>query len=90
MQYSILGAGLLVLSTNFEPSQQVKPGTNTPAYFFYSVNEEKRSVIALTPVANVIKLLTAVSYAFSKQALAFIPGKLFQPSLIFAVRPEPT
>jgi hypothetical protein len=87
LQYSILGAGLLVLSTNFEPSQQAKPGTNTPAYFFYSVNEEEKSVIALTPVENVIKLFVAVSYAFSKQALAFVPGKPFQPSLMFGVRP---
>jgi hypothetical protein len=33
----------------------------------------------MTPVANVIKLFTAVSYNFS-----FVPGKPFQPSLMFA------
>jgi hypothetical protein len=39
---------------------------------------------------NVIKLLTDVSYEFSQKARAFVPGKPFQPSLIFMVRPEPT
>ncbi len=35
-------------------------------------------------MANVIKLFTAVSYDFSYQARAFVPGKPFQPSLMFA------
>ncbi len=34
-------------------------------------------------MANVIKLFTAVSYAFSELARAFAPGKPFQPSLMF-------
>ncbi len=34
----------------------------------------KKVYITLTPVANVIKLFTAVSYTFSKQARAFVPG----------------
>ncbi len=34
--------------------------------------------------ADVKKLFTAVSYAFSYEARAFIPGKPFQPSLMFA------
>ncbi len=41
----------------------------------------------LTPicgqVANVIKLFTAVSYAFSWQARAFVPDKSIQPSQMF-------
>jgi hypothetical protein len=37
-----------------------------------------------SPGANVIKLFTAVSYDFSLKARAFIPGKPFQPSLMFA------
>jgi hypothetical protein len=35
------------------------------------------------PVANFVKLFTAVSYDFSKYALAFVLGKPFQPSLMF-------
>jgi hypothetical protein len=38
----------------------------------------------LPPGANVIKLFTAVSYEFSKQARAFVHGKPFHPSLMFA------
>jgi len=34
-------------------------------------------------VANVMKLLTAVSYDFSKQAKVFVPVNPFQPSLTF-------
>jgi hypothetical protein len=34
-------------------------------------------------VANVKKLFTAVSYDFSKYARVFVPGKPFQPSLMF-------
>ncbi len=37
----------------------------------------------LTPGANVIKLFTALSYDFSLKARAFVPGKPFQPSLMF-------
>jgi hypothetical protein len=33
---------------------------------------------------NVIKRFTAVSYDISLQARAFVPGKPFQPSLMFA------
>ncbi len=40
--------------------------------------------MTLTPVANVIKLFTAVSYEFSLLARVFVPGKPFQPSLMFA------
>jgi hypothetical protein len=35
------------------------------------------------PVAKVIKQFTAVSYNFLKYAWAFVPGKPFQPSLMF-------
>jgi hypothetical protein len=35
------------------------------------------------PVPNVIKLFTVVSYDFSYQARVFVPGKPFQPSLMF-------
>ncbi len=34
-------------------------------------------------VANVLKLFTAISYAFSQLARAFVSGKPFQPSLMF-------
>ncbi len=34
--------------------------------------------------ANVIKLFMAVSYDFSKYVNAFVPGKPFQPTLIFS------
>jgi hypothetical protein len=40
--------------------------------------------ILLLPGANVIKLFTAISYEFLYQARAFVPGKLFQSSLMFA------
>jgi hypothetical protein len=39
-------------------------------------------------VANVIKLFTAVSYDFSKYARAFVPGKPFQPRLMFVGEAE--
>jgi hypothetical protein len=39
----------------------------------------------LTPSGgNSIKLFTTVIYGFSKQARVFVPGKPFQPSLMFA------
>jgi hypothetical protein len=41
-----------------------------------------------SPGANVTKLFMAVSYDFSLQARAFVPGKPFQPSLMFAGRAE--
>jgi hypothetical protein len=34
--------------------------------------------------ANVIKLITAVSYVFSYQARVFVPCKPFQDSIVFA------
>ncbi len=37
----------------------------------------------MTPGANVIKHFTVVSYDFSFKARAFVPGKPFQPSLMF-------
>ncbi len=37
----------------------------------------------LNTYVNVIKLFTAVSYDFSQKARAFVPDKLFQPSLNF-------
>ena len=33
--------------------------------------------------ANVIKLFTAVIYKFSYSVRVFVPGKIFQPSLMF-------
>jgi hypothetical protein len=39
----------------------------------------------LGPGANVIKLFTTVSYDFS-YATEFVPGKPFQPSLMFVGR----
>ncbi len=39
--------------------------------------------IALTPVPNVTKLFTSVIYEILLEAKAFVPGKPFQPSLIF-------
>jgi hypothetical protein len=38
--------------------------------------------------ANVMKLLTAVSYEFLYYAGAFVPGKPFQPSQMFAGKAE--
>ncbi len=38
----------------------------------------------MTPVANVIRLFTAVGYDVSKYARTFVSGKLFQSSLMFA------
>ncbi len=35
-------------------------------------------------MANIFKLFTVVSYDFSKKARAFVPGKPFQPSVMFA------
>jgi hypothetical protein len=36
--------------------------------------------------ANVIKLITAVSYEFSQKARVFAPEKTFQPSLMFVAK----
>jgi hypothetical protein len=41
-----------------------------------------------SPVADVIKLFTAVSYTFSKKARAFVPGRPFHLSLKFAGKAE--
>jgi hypothetical protein len=40
--------------------------------------------VTKTPGVNVIKLFTVVSYELSQSARAFVLGKPFQPSLIFA------
>ncbi len=40
----------------------------------------------MTPGANVINLCISVIYKFSYQAKCLIPGKLFQPSLIFLAK----
>jgi hypothetical protein len=39
------------------------------------------------PRANVIKLFADVIYKFSKYARVFVPGKFFQPSLMFVGKP---
>jgi hypothetical protein len=46
------------------------------------------SFITWVPRANVIKLFTAVSCAFSYRA--FVLGKPFQPIIMFAGKEEPT
>jgi hypothetical protein len=51
------------------------------AYFVSAVSYECKMFMRLRPVANVIKLFTAVSYVYS--ARGFVPGKPFQPSLMF-------
>jgi hypothetical protein len=38
----------------------------------------------VSPVANVTKLFTVVSYAYAKKAREFVPVKPFQPSLMFS------
>ena len=48
-----------------------------------NVNYAIKGLMLLTPGVNVMKLFTAVSYAFSKKARAFVPGKPFQPSPMF-------
>ncbi len=45
---------------------------------------QAKNTLAYMPVSNVIKPFTAVSYAFSKYAKAFVPGMPFQPTLMFA------
>ncbi len=56
--------------------------SNTPTEFVvYTLRE---------PGTCTMKLFMAVIYGFLKQARVFVPGKPFQPSLMFFVRPEPT
>jgi hypothetical protein len=52
---------------------------NTLAYFAPMLIADVKSHSS-APWANVIKLLTAVSYQFSLQARAFVPFKPFQSS----------
>ncbi len=51
--------------------------------FGFIVNDEE-FFVTLTPGANVINNFTAVINEFSLKARAFVPGKLFKPSLMFA------
>ncbi len=44
---------------------------------------DRKSFITLGLSANVTKLFMAVSYKFSYEARGFVPGKPFQPSLMF-------
>jgi hypothetical protein len=44
---------------------------------------EEKSFIRLTPVACFIKLIIAVIYGFRNELQCFVPGKLFQLSLMF-------
>ncbi len=41
-------------------------------------------VLGICPGACTTKLFTAVIYGFSYEAKVFVPGKPFQPSLMFA------
>jgi hypothetical protein len=42
-----------------------------------------KSFITLTPGPNVTKLFTSVIYEILLEVKAFVPGKPFQPSLMF-------
>ncbi len=62
------------------------PGTNSLAYYGNSKNMDKKSYITLGPGTSVVKLVTTVIYICLEQARVFVPGKPFQPSLMFASR----
>ncbi len=53
--------------------------TKTLPYYDTFIKYRRTSFYNLETSANVMKLFTAVSYKF------FVPGKLLQPSLMFAV-----
>jgi hypothetical protein len=66
---------------------------NKNKQFFYDFSDKRKSDWCITrwpppSGVNVIKLFTAVSYNFLKEARAFVPGKPFQPSLMFAGKAE--
>jgi len=56
---------LLALHTNIRLGSKGLPGKNVPAYYDHSSITAVKGFIKLGPVANVIKLFTAVSYDFS-------------------------
>jgi hypothetical protein len=47
------------------------------------MRDEEKRFMTLTPGVNVIKNFTAAIYEFLKLARVFVPGKTFQPSLMF-------
>jgi hypothetical protein len=59
--------------------------SNEPSrHFVPTKSDEEKSLKTLTPGACTTKLITAVIYGFSQYATVFVPGKPFQPSLMFA------
>jgi len=61
---SLLGK-LLVLPANVRLDWKIIASTNALAYLAASSATKEKRFITLTPGANVIKLFTALSYAFS-------------------------
>jgi hypothetical protein len=89
-EYHEGGAPLVFVDTTYNnPALKYRAMLRRPTWqkrsslFGQLVDEEKKVVAASAPVANVIKIFTAVSYDFSLKARAFVPGKPFQTSLIF-------
>jgi hypothetical protein len=64
-------------------------GTNTLAYYKDLQITDVKRLITSTPGPNLIKPFPSVIYEFLQKARVFVPGKLFQPSLMF-VTLEPT
>ncbi len=60
---------------------------SSPAYFTRVISYIVKRFMKLTTGACFIKLITAVIYV---RARAFVPGKPFQPRLVFLVKQEPT
>ncbi len=56
---------------------------NSLSYFDTAIRYTCKMFKKSTPGVNVIKLFTAENYGFSKLARDFVPGKPFQPSLMF-------
>ncbi len=57
-----------------------------PLKYVNSCWNTKVSFYLETSVANVIKLVTAVSYDFSQKTRVFVPSKPFQPCLMFELK----
>ncbi len=56
------------------------------AYFVKEAMTKKKSLKTATTGTNVIKLFTAVIYNCSQYASVFIPGRPFQPRLMFSCK----
>ncbi len=81
-----LFGSLLVYPTIIRLGWKGLQGTNHSSLLGPIVNFEQSSFLIIGPRALIYNNFTTVIYEFSQQARVFVPGRLFQPSLMFVAK----